>query len=44
MFQFRGTGPLKQTAWEIVIFSMPSETQDKLPRDPPKAPDVPMCD
>jgi hypothetical protein len=44
MFQFRGTGPLKQPVWENVMFSAPSEKQDKLLRDPPKALVVPTGD
>ncbi len=37
MFQFRGTGPLKETRWENVMFTTPPEGQDNLLTAPPKA-------
>ena len=30
MFQFRGTGPLKETTWENVMFTAPPEEQKEL--------------
>jgi hypothetical protein len=37
MFQFRGTGPLKDTKWENVRFTAPPEEQGKLLLPTPKA-------
>ena len=37
MFQFRGTGPLKDTKWENVMFTAPPEEQQQILRPPPKA-------
>ncbi len=37
MFQFRGTGPLKDTKWENVMFTAPPEEQGALLKDPPRA-------
>jgi hypothetical protein len=37
MFQFRGTGPLKEPKWENVMFTSPPEEQKKLLQPPPKA-------
>ena len=37
MFQFRGTGPLKDTKWENVMFTTPSEAQAGLLAPAPKA-------
>lgn len=37
MFQFRGTGPLKDTRWENVMFTAPPAEQGALLKDPPKA-------
>ena len=37
LFQFRGTGPLKETKWENVMFTTPPEDQNKLLLTPPKA-------
>lgn len=36
MFQFRGTGPLKETKWEHVIFTTPNEKMEKILLDVPK--------
>jgi hypothetical protein len=41
MFQFRGTGPLKETVWENVMFTSPPEGQQELLQAPPKALVVP---
>lgn len=41
LFQFRGTGPLKETKWENVMFTSPPETQGQILLDPPKAKIVP---
>ena len=41
MFQFRGTGPLKDTVWENVMFTAPPEEQKELLQAPPKAVVVP---
>jgi hypothetical protein len=41
MFQFRGTGPLKDTEWENVMFTAPPEEQRELLQKPPKAVVVP---
>jgi hypothetical protein len=41
MFQFRGTGPLKDTEWENVMFTSPPEEQKELLQAPPKAMVVP---
>lgn len=41
MFQFRGTGPLKDTVWENVMFTSPPEEQKELLQEPPKALVVP---
>jgi hypothetical protein len=41
MFQFRGTGPLKNTEWENVMFTSPPEEQKELLQAPPKAVVVP---
>lgn len=37
MFQFRGTGPLKDTQWENVMFTAPPEDQKQLLEAPPRA-------
>lgn len=37
MFQFRGTGPLKNPKWENVMFTAPPPGQDEHLKDPPKA-------
>jgi hypothetical protein len=37
MFQFRGTGPLKEPVWENVMFTPPSDEQEQLLRAIPKA-------
>jgi len=37
LFQFRGTGPLKQPLWENAMFTDPPEKQNKTLLDPPKA-------
>ncbi|MEO7100766.1 MAG: AsmA-like C-terminal region-containing protein, partial [Luteolibacter sp.] len=37
LFQFRGTGPLKDTKWENVMFTSPPAEQNKLLLAPPKA-------
>lgn len=37
MFQFRGTGPLKDTKWENVMFTAPPEEQQELLAPAPKA-------
>lgn len=37
LFQFRGTGPLKDTQWENVRFTSPPEDQNQLLLTPPKA-------
>lgn len=37
MFQFRGTGPLKDTEWENVMFTTPTEEQKELLKPVPKA-------
>ena len=37
MFQFRGTGPLKEPKWENVMFTTPPEEQGKLLQPTPKA-------
>jgi hypothetical protein len=37
MFQFRGTGPLKDTKWENVMFTSPPADQGNLLQPPPKA-------
>jgi len=37
MFQFRGTGPLKDTKWENVMFTAPPEEQKELLQPAPKA-------
>lgn len=37
LFQFHGTGPLKDTKWEKMMFSAPPETQKDILLAPPKA-------
>lgn len=37
LFQFRGTGPLKKPTWESEMFTAPSDSQNKVLLDPPKA-------
>ena len=37
LFQFRGTGPLKDTKWENVRFTTPPEDQNQLLLAPPRA-------
>lgn len=37
MFQFRGTGPLKNPKWQNVMFTVPSEAQNKILAPVPKA-------
>jgi hypothetical protein len=37
MFQFRGTGPLKETKWENVMFTSPPDEQGEVLLAPPKA-------
>ena len=41
MFQFRGTGPLKDTKWENVMFTSPPPEQQDLLKVAPKARVVP---
>ncbi len=41
LFQFHGTGPLKDTKWESMRFTTPPETQNDLLLEPPKAKVVP---
>jgi AsmA-like C-terminal region len=41
LFQFHGSGPLKDTKWESMKFTNPPATQQKLLMDPPKAKVVP---
>ncbi|MDP3849439.1 MAG: AsmA-like C-terminal region-containing protein [Luteolibacter sp.] len=44
MFQFRGTGPLKNPQWENVMFTAPPEGQKELLQAAPKARIVPVKD
>ncbi len=37
LFQFHGTGPLKDPKWESMKFSVPSKTQNEILLAPPKA-------
>lgn len=37
LFQFQGTGPLKDTKWESMKFTSPPETQSEILLAPPKA-------
>jgi len=37
LFQFRGTGPIENTRWENVSFSVPAESQNEALLSPPKA-------
>ena len=37
LFQFRGTGPLKDTQWESMKFTPPPEIENDILLDPPKA-------
>jgi len=37
LFQFRGTGPMRDPAWEHVVFTNPPEKQRRNLVDPPKA-------
>ncbi len=37
LFQFQGTGPLKDTKWESMKFTSPPETQNEILLAPPKA-------
>ncbi len=37
LFQFRGTGPLKEPKWENLKFTAPQETQKQILREAPKA-------
>jgi hypothetical protein len=37
LFQFRGTGPLKDAVWESEIFTAPPDVQKQLLLTPPKA-------
>jgi AsmA-like C-terminal region len=41
LFQFHGSGPLRDTKWESMKFTTPSATQQELLMDPPKAKVVP---
>lgn len=41
LFQFRGTGPLKDPEWKNVRFTSPPEQQSEILLDPPKAQAVP---
>jgi hypothetical protein len=44
MFQFRGTGPLKEPKWENVMFTAPPADQNSLLLPPPRARNVPGND
>ena len=44
MFQFRGTGPLKDPVWQNVMFTAPSEEQKEALREIPKARAVPLSE
>ena len=44
MFQFRGTGPLKDPKWEHVMFTTPPAEQTELLTAPPKATIVPATE
>ncbi len=37
LFQFRGSGPMKDTKWESIKFSTPTEMQEEILLSPPKA-------
>jgi hypothetical protein len=37
LFQFQGTGPLKETKWESMKFTPPPESQREILLDPPRA-------
>ena len=41
LFQFHGTGPLKETKWESMRYTAPPESQNDLLMEPPKARIVP---
>lgn len=40
LFQFRGTGPLREPKWDNVMFTSPPESQKESLFDPPRANDV----
>ena len=40
LFQFRGTGPLREPKWDNVMFTSPPETQKERLFSPPRAADV----
>jgi len=40
LFQFRGTGPLREPVWDNVMFTSPPETEKARLLDPPRANDV----
>lgn len=40
MFQFRGTGPIKQPVWENVMFTSPPEEQNEALGVPPRAQEI----
>ncbi len=40
MFQFRGTGPIKQPSWENVMFTSPPAEQSEALRAPPRAREI----
>ena len=40
LFQFRGTGPLKNPDWKNVHFTSPTEKENKILLTPPKAKSV----
>jgi hypothetical protein len=37
LFQFHGTGPLKSTKWENMMFTAPPESQRKILQEVPRA-------
>jgi hypothetical protein len=40
LFQFRGTGPMREPEWNNVMFTSPPETEKERLLDPPKARDI----
>jgi hypothetical protein len=40
LFQFRGTGPLKEPKWDNVMFTSPPESQKERLLAPPRARDI----
>jgi len=40
LFQFRGSGPLREPVWDNVMFTSPPETEKARLLDPPRASDV----